>query len=452
MSVLKIAGKMYWLRKAERLDRGQIEALRKRRLRRLLKYVLTRSRFYQNYYRRHGITIDNIDQIGLRDIPPIDKEIVMDNFDDLVCNSSIKRKDVERFISDPSTVGKKYRGRYQVIHTSGSTGTIGIFLYSSNEWNLARALIATRVLGLKIHPFRVRHAFVVKLGGHYGGATLCQAAPNLFFKQLAVPIDCPLEEMVRVINDFQPDFLTGYASGLYLLAQQQIKGSINIRPRKVISSAEPLTCEMKQAIVSAFNIQPVDFYAACESIVIGASCDSHQGFHLFDDWHCLEVVDGDGKDVAVGSSGWLILTNLYNYTQPLIRYRMSDKIVLDDEKCLCGRPFVLMKDFVGRSEEMLWFERTDGRRECIHPSTIADFFVPGLEKFQLIQVRPNRLLMKVVVNDGEHDVASRIHRKMWDILRARRLDKVVRFETQVVRQIASDPRTGKFKLIVPFDE
>src|SRR5262249_56798023 len=56
------------------------------------------------------------------DVPPLTKAEMMARFDDLVTDRRVHLDDVRRFLDDPANLGKPYRGRYAVCHTSGSQG------------------------------------------------------------------------------------------------------------------------------------------------------------------------------------------------------------------------------------------------------------------------------------------------------------------------------------------
>jgi len=450
MPIFNLLKQMHHLKKTEQLDAHQVRLLQEKRFKDLLKHVLERSKFYRRYYQDHGITIDKVNEVTLQDLPTINKKIMMEHYDDFVCDPVLKKEDLEKFISDPSNRGKKYKNSYQVIHTSGSTGTIGLFVYGATDWDMLRALALTRVSKTKIKFFRkTKLAYIGATDGHFAGICLVQGAPRLLMDLLPLSVNSPLEEICQQINEFQPHALSGYASGIYLLAGEQIKGNINIRPKRVMCAADPLTSKMRDTIRTAFQVEPVNFYAASESIGLAAECDTHQGFHLFDDWHCFEIVDDDLKYVEPGEPGRLLLTNLYNYTQPLIRYRLDDEIILDDKPCECGCPFPLIKSIAGRQEEFLWFEKGDGTKEYIHPLVIVEFVVPGLEKLQVIQTQRNKLLMKVIIHGNKDDIFLAIRRRMTEILEGKGLEDVVSFEVEVVNEIENDPKTGKFKLIIP---
>ena len=440
-------------KRSELLNSEQRYLHQKKRLKSLLKHVLLNSRFYKKYYKEHGITLETIEEIELKDLPPINKRIMMDNYDDFVCDSAIKREHLEKFIADRANFGKKYLNKYIVIHTSGSSGTIGFFTYGPRDWSILKALAITRVSKTKINPFqKTKISFIGATDGMYAGISLAQGAPKFLFDLLKLPINSPLDDIITKINDFQPDILSGYSSGNYLLATEQLKGNIRISPKRIICSADSLTSEMRRTIKQAFGLEPVNFYGASESICLGAECELHQGLHLFDDWHCFEFVDEELTPVEPGKSGKLLLTNLYNYTQPLIRYQMNDEIILDQKKCECGLSFPLVKNIAGRREEFLWIEKPNKEKDYIHPIIIVEFFVPGLRKLQVIQTDKNHILMKVVINEKKEVVLPLIHKRMNEIFREKKMHDVVGFDVEVVDSIKNDPKTGKFKLIVPLQK
>lgn len=451
MSIINLLTKINLVKKASKLSSAQIEQLNKAHFKSLLKHVLSNSKFYKEYYAGHGITLDNYHEVSYQDLPIIDKVLMMENYDDFVCDKLLKQKELERFIADPSNRGKKHLGKYQVIHTSGSTGRVGIFVYGQEDWNLLKALALTRVSKAKINPFKkTRIAFIGAADGMYAGISLAGDAPKLIYDFLPLSINSPLEEIIEKIDAFKPDIISGYSSGSYLLAKEQKKGNINISPKRIICSADPLTNEMRRMITEVFGISPVNFYAASESIGFGAQCEQYQGIHLFNDWHNFELVDDDLKPVENGRPGKLIMTNLYNYTQPLIRYRMNDQLVFDDKPCSCDSPFPAIKSVAGRQEDFLWFERSDGSKDYVHPLLIVEFFVPGVEKVQVAQTAKNELLMKAVVSCEGSKAEKGIRNRMNEILNQKKLADTVSLTIELVDDIRVDPKTGKFKLIIPF--
>ncbi|MBI2120576.1 MAG: phenylacetate--CoA ligase family protein, partial [Parcubacteria group bacterium] len=346
----------------------------------------------------------------------------------------------------------KYLGRYQVIHTSGSSGVVGLFVYGSDDWTQVKALAVARVSKGPASFFRkTRLAFIGATDGHYAGVSLVQDAPKFIFDTLPMSINKPLGDIAGKLNDFYPDVLTGYASGVNLLAEEKRRGLIRISPKRIITSADMLTSEMRATITDVFGTPPTNFYAASESLCMGAECEQNHSLHLFTDWHCFEVCSKVGDPVPEGRSGNLVLTNLYNYTEPLIRYKMNDEISVISKPCPCGSPFPRISTIAGRAEDFLWFERLDGTSDYLHPILLVEFFVPGLKKFQFIQTGRHALVMKVIL-DPEVDreaALGGIKARMKEILDEKKLSDAVVFAVQEADIIPHDPQTGKFKLIIP---
>jgi len=437
--MLRLIYQILALKPAEHMNAAQIERLQEKRLRKLLKHVLTHSKFYQNHYKKAGITLDNYKKVPVREIPTINKDIMMANYDDFVCDPNLKRKKLEKFIAEHPETKDLFMGKYHVIHTSGSSGKIGIFVYGPNDWAILIAMAINRVTKTKINLFKkARLAYIGAMGGHYAGISLASSAPKFLFDFIAIDINSPLEEIIKKINDFQPRTLSGYSSGAYLLAEEQLKGNVNINLEKILCSGDPMSPHMQEKIVEAFNVEPTNYYAASESICMAAHCDKHKYLHLFDDWH---VFDFDKEN--------LIMTNLYNFTQPLIRYEMNDAIALEEKGCDCGWSFPVIKTIAGRSEEFLWFDKKDGGRDFLHPLVLVEFFVEGLDKFQFVQKSKNELDLHIVVEGDKEKVKKDAEKEIKKILTDKGLWEDVKIDVEVVKELKNDPKTGKFKLIVP---
>jgi putative adenylate-forming enzyme len=452
-SNINVRLKMLALKKAEWLSVGQLQNLQTRRLKKLLTHVLKYSRFYQRYYKKHGITLENIESITVTDLPPISKEMMMDNYDDFVCDRFLKRKNLEDFLSCSKKPREKYRNIYTVIHTSGSCGRLSLFVYGPEDWAVIKAITVARVIKPILYYYRrIKVSFIGATDGHYAGVSLASEVPRFYGRFLPLSINSPLETIDQKSNAFHPDVLSGYSSGVHLLAQEQLNGNITIRPQRVICSSDPLTFEMRNTIKQAFGREPVNFYAASESLSMAAQCDRHENLHLFTDWHIFEAVDDDLGPVAAGTPGNLLLTNLYNYTQPLIRYQMHDEVVMNDQPCGCGSPFPTIRNLAGRQEEFLWFDTAEGKPDCLHPIVLVELFVAGLRKYQVIQTQKNEMLMKVMVDGDKEAVLAAIHQRMHEIFCGKKLDKTVKLNLEIVEDIPNDPMTGKFKLIIPLKD
>ncbi len=451
MSTLRALPKLYQTLRDEHLTQRQLREVQRTRLQKLLRHVVAKSRFYSSLYAEQGITQDNVGKVRLADLPTVNKEVLMKNFDDVVCNRELRKDRLEAFVGNRENVVRKFLGKYTVLHTSGSSGIIGLFVYGPSDWAQVKAITFLRIgrLGINFSKSE-RYAFIGAIDGNFSAATLSRDVPRLIARTVLLSINEPLDIICCKVDEFQPTMLAGYASGIYLLAQQQLNASINIHPRRIMCTGDPLTPVMRNTIRQAFGSDPKDFYGASEAMAFGIECDEYGRHHLFEDWVICEVLDDKLRPVRPGDLGRLHITNLYNYTQPLIRYAMNDEIIISEKPCQCGRPFRVVEQIAGRKEEFLWFARPDGSQEFIHPIVLAEFIVPGLEKCQFIQPEANTVSVKAVVKGDPSRVAAAIHDRMETILSQKELSKHVRVQVQITDAIENDPRTGKYKLILPY--
>ena len=121
-------------RKADRLTEERRSLLQQNRLQELVRYVKANSPFFSELYGELG------DEIKLSDLPPTNKQQLMQNFDKWFTDTSITKEKVDCFMSDLSNVGKKLDGKYLVYTTSGSTGNPCVVLYDETTINVSSAI------------------------------------------------------------------------------------------------------------------------------------------------------------------------------------------------------------------------------------------------------------------------------------------------------------------------
>jgi phenylacetate-coenzyme A ligase PaaK-like adenylate-forming protein len=145
----------------------------------------------------------------------------------------------------------------------------------------------------------------------------------------AAPATLPLVELVARLNALQAPALMGYPTKLAQLAAEQRAGRLHIRPRMVTTTSELLTAEDRAAITTAFGAAVVDQFASTEGLV----AHSEPGATLLTfatDMCLVEPVDETNRPVPPGEpAAKMLVTNLHNLTQPLIRYELTDRIVVD---------------------------------------------------------------------------------------------------------------------------
>ena len=418
--------------------------IQKHNINKTIQHAIKNSPFYKSTLPKKDVYYDEFTSLS-----SIDKSTVMDNFHGVVTNPFLNLSNLEKHITT-TPPGTKYKKEFTTIHTSGSSGKIGIFVYDSLAWDTLKAMIFARCTDFGIHLKRKRMAFIGAIDGHYAGVTLASDVPKIMATYIQVSVNDPTDKTVMHLNKFYPDDIRGYPSGLEILASEQLAGRLSIKPTNIVSSAEPLGTKTKKLIEETFGITPYNFYAASESIGIAQDCKEHNGMHVFNDRYVLEVVDEDEIPVEQGKPGNVLLTNLYNRCQPLIRYKMDDIATYSEEECDCGSPFPLLKNVEGRKEEVIWVENGSGGYEILHPSLFVEFFVSGLHRLQIHQKKRNHLLILAVVRKSPMmDLIEKdIKKRMKEILSNKKLEEIVEFEIKIVDSILPDKKTGKTKTVV----
>jgi phenylacetate-coenzyme A ligase PaaK-like adenylate-forming protein len=179
------------------------------------------------------------------------------------------------------------------------------------------------------------------------------------------------------------------------LADEQQAGRLQLSLRILVTVGELRTPEMTQRLVDAFGVRPFDAYGCTEGL-FGSECQHHQGIHLFEDTTLVENVDGDGQPVPAGQPGArLLVTNLYNLVQPLLRLEVTDLVTFDPDPCPCGRSLIRASAIHGRSDDVLTLAAGDGSRVSVHPLHFALLTRdPQVREFQVVQ---DGLLLRVFI-------------------------------------------------------
>lgn len=142
-----------------------------------------------------------------------------------------------------------------------------------------------------------------------------------------------------------------------------------------------------------------------------------------------------------------LLASLYNFAQPLIRYEITDHLVLKEP--LSGSPFSRAEILLGRDEDMLWFEDGNGNRDFLHPLAVEGFCIEGLRDYQFRKTSRFvfEMLAEVPQESRQAAVRQEILDRMEHILKEKKLMHV-RFHVRFVKEILPDSRTGKKPLIL----
>ena len=304
--------------------------------------------------------------------------------------------------------------------------------------------------GAAAQPAHQRLAF---LGGAAPSHLTRQGAATLaigLHRVLALPVTLPLPRLVEALNQFQPTYLNVYPSVAMWLADEQQAGRLQLSPQMLVTAAELRTPEMTQRLVDAFGVRPFDVYGCTEGL-FGSECQHHQGIHLFEDTTLVENVDPDGQPVSAGQPGArLLVTNLYNLVQPLLRLEVTDLVTLDPAPCRCGRTLVRVSTIHGRSDDVLSLAARDGGRVDVHPLHFGLLTRdPQVREFQVVQDGPT-LRIRIVASHAATASGDPLEPRLGQAVAQQLLGLGVHDPQVTVERRHQLPRSagGKLKLVI----
>jgi phenylacetate-CoA ligase len=251
-----------------------------------------------------------------------------------------------------------------------------------------------------------------------------------------------IPDLLDDLNRYRPDVIVAYTKPIYELARRlDERGVRPFQPRSIVVGAEKLHGFERELIERVFAAPVFETYGSREFMLIAAECERHNGMHLNMEYLFVEILDPSGQPTPAGQEGDLVVTDLFNYGMPFIRYATGDRAVAGLGECSCGRGLPLLKKVTGRQLDML--RTPDGRLIPgeFFPHLIKDF--PAVRQFQVVQEHPDLILLRVVADAAWTLETSR----QLELITRQTLGPMVRFEIQRVTDIPLTA-TGKHRVVI----
>lgn len=372
-----------YLRGTRRLrwDADRLAAEREQRLRQLLALAAERSPFWRE--RLAGRDLATFTEADLPSLPILTRAEMMAKFDRLVTVPELTLARVSEYVAQ-ADADRYLDGEYRAIKTSGATGTEAFHVYGwdafvtfvmqGSRWTGRRgespdAVLAQIFSCSPMHESGIFHAFSTFEGG--GPPSHC------FSGTMA------LSELVSGLNAAEPkvEALQGWPSTIRMLAMEALAGRLTLTPTWVSVAGEVCTPLVRAAVREAWGIEPSEFWGCCEG-TYAFPCGVGEGMHIADDLVILEPVDSRGDVVPYGQpADRVLLTNLYNMEQPLIRYDLADAMTITDDPCPCGCAHRRITEVRARMDGFFEYPggvsvpRRDFETLLLRWPGVADFFV-----------------------------------------------------------------------------
>jgi phenylacetate-CoA ligase len=395
----------------------QLKAFRK-----ILKYAYENVAFYHRRFNAAKIKPEDIQSIeDMQGLPILAKKDVQRNFDSLVS------RNVRMEMCKKET-------------TSGTTGTPLTFIAEKRASGIMSANKLRHQVENGSRLFRDKYVLLLPARGFsrkrtYLGGFLARLG---FLRRRLMDAQEPVEDVMEKLISFGPDVIDSLPSFFLLLAKEMEKRGEVIHPRHIFGSGELLDTVSRRFINSAFNVDMLDVYGCTEAGNIAWECSEHAGYHTNIDLVVTEFVK-DEEHVTMGEAGKIILTPLWNYAMPLIRYEIGDVGRPSSERCPCGRGLPLMEVIEGRYEDFIVLP--SGR--MISPYVTSRYFenVEGIDEYRIIQQARSNFIIQLVLREGRN---NDIFLRLEDTFKKELGEDL----TISIEAVDSIPKNGKLRHVV----
>ena len=417
-----------FLMKSQWYEPEQFYQLQLVELRELIHHAYNNVPYYRECFDGIKFKPEDIQSIeSIRQIPILDKSTLRSNLD-------LFR-------------AQKYN-RYNLIslHTSGTTGTPMTIYTTLNCWRKRHAFIERCYRWIHLantyRSARFSGRIIIPPGQKTKNFWRYNLASNQMLFSTYHISDENLKYYVDKLKKFNPVYIDGYPSAIYILAKYLERNGAEgyITPKAILTTAETLLDNQRDVIERIFKTKVYNQYASTEGAPFITECGCGN-LHINPESGIFEFLRPDNTPADFGEIGQLVVTSFLTKAMPLIRYKIGDLAIKKAGDCDCGRKMPLVENIVGRVEDMLYTKQRGyvGRLDPIFkklPNSIIEA--------QIIQEDIDKITILIVPDN------TRFQNSHADILEKElkaRLGTSIHITREIVKHI---PRTssGKFKAVI----
>lgn len=384
--------------------------------------------YYKKYFNDLNITLEDIKSAPFKVLSklPLLSKIDRRNFAGEILNTNPNRSLIE------------------IGYTSGTSGTPTENFLDQESIDKSFALWSRfhETIGIKKPVRSVRFSGRLVVHPNQKGKRFW--VYNYFDKQLLMSTyhltDENMKHYIEKLNLFKPQFLDGYPSAFYILANYAIKKKIKIKckPIAIATTAETLYDYQREAIEKVFNCRVYNQYASSEGSPFITECKSGS-LHINLDSGIFEFLNAKNEKAQSGEIARMVVTSFRNLKTPLIRYDILDSILVGNNiKCNCGSEMPIIEKIIGREDDLLWTVQKGyiGRMDTAYKG------LEGIIQSQIIQINPTDFEIKNIVDQSYTiEIEEKFIKNLKD-----RLGKTVNLKFEYVDNIPLG-KNGKFEAV-----
>ncbi|WIT11340.1 phenylacetate--CoA ligase family protein [Paucibacter sediminis] len=414
------------LERSQWLGTEALQALQLARLRSFLQDVGAHVPYYRELFASLGLRPAELTSLAdLQRLPRLDKPLIRAHQKELVADD---------------------HGPLSRYNTGGSSGEPLIFFMGKarKSHDVAAKWRATRWWGVDIGD---REAVVwgspIELGAQDRVRRLRDGLMRSHLLPAFEMSERNLDSFVAQLRALRPAMLFGYPSSLSAIAAHARRKRIDMRDlgiKVAFVTSERLYDEQRVQISEAFACPVANGYGARDAGFIAHQCPAGS-LHISAEDIIVETLSPDGRPVAPGEIGEIVVTHMATRDFPFIRYRTGDMGVLGQRPCGCGRSLPVLQEVHGRSTDFVVAHDGTVMHGLALIYTVRD--LPGVEKFRIEQLSLDKTQVKVMCGAGFEP--THVQRIVHDF--QRRLGAQVEVDVQLVDDIPAEA-SGKFRYVI----
>jgi phenylacetate-CoA ligase len=409
---------LYRLLRNRYLPPFELRALQESKLRAVIGHAYEKVPYYRTLFRSAGLTPQDVGTLeDLKHVPMTSKE-------------ALRAAGVEGALAegvDPSAC--------LATLTGGSTGKPFASYHNAREAR-TRTLVG----------FRTLHTVGVRPWDRLASLRPPSRPPSFtnrlgLYRRHSVSPFLPVEEQIRQLKRIQPTVLRIAPSKLRaILHVVDYRLSETVRPRILITCSEVLDDSLKARVLTDLDVEFFNFYTTTEFAELASDCPAHEGLHVNADQLIVECLDDNGQPAKPGKPGVVVVTSLYGFVMPFIRYCLGDICTPIEGRCSCGSSFPLISAPVGRQDDVL--RLPSGK--ILSPMNLAVIVmkIDGIDQFRYTQESLNHIVLRLVLwkHPGQ-ETLDHVREQILDYL-----GEPVSLDLQIVHRLPEDK--GKFRRFI----
>ena len=400
------------------LTADEIQAMQTAKLQRGLKYASTCIPYYRNAFKAASVDVEKLRlPEEMRGIPVLSKQTVREQSTGFLNDQT----DAKVRISRESTSGTSGHP-VTVLKDRMHSAYIRAVMYRCYYQHGIR--IGSRQARFWTTPMNPRQRRIQKIEDFILNRYRISAMNSS---------DSAYRRATKKLQRFRPFYFYGYVSFVYHYAswlEEKHMLSQAPRPKVIITTGEILYDYQRKLIERVFACPVINEYGSTEVGVLAFECPQGK-LHINADHLFLETTRHNGQ------ANLLLVTELNNTFNPLIRYQIGDLAEIEPvSTCSCGSHFPIISKLIGREDSFI----VTAEGVEVFDTLLLYVISKGVKQYQGVQYRKGELVLKIVKNAQWKDSFL----KDFDGELRQALGKNMEIRYEMVEAIEPDP-SGKLR-------